>query len=59
MHLKKYGRDDTSITTVTQGQEPETFTSIFPSWNPDFWDSLDSYDDIKAKIAEDNNAISL
>jgi gelsolin len=57
MHLKKFAREGTTISPISQGQEPESFTSVFPSWNPDFWDTLTSYDDIKAQIAEENSAL--
>lgn len=30
--------DLTLIFTVKQGEEPASFKSIFPSWNPDMWD---------------------
>ncbi|RZC38446.1 gelsolin, partial [Asbolus verrucosus] len=57
LHLQKYGREDAVVTTITQGHEPASFQSIFPTWDPDFWDALPSYDDIKAKIEEENNAL--
>lgn len=59
MHLKKYNREDTPITSMAQGHEPESFTSLFSEWNPEFWETLESYDDIKAKIEEENNALNL
>lgn len=37
-YLKKLGDDNVKITTINQGEEPEGFKTLFPSWNPKLWD---------------------
>lgn len=34
--LKRYQRENAVVVTVKQGQEPELFTMLFPSWDPNF-----------------------
>lgn len=56
-YLHKVDRDDTVIVAFDQGEETESFTSLFPSWDPDLWETLTTYSDMKARIEEQNNAI--
>ncbi|XP_071551648.1 gelsolin, cytoplasmic isoform X2 [Panulirus ornatus] len=49
--------DSTVILRINQGEEPAAFTSIFPAWNPDMWQELPNYDDLKAQLAETNAAM--
>lgn len=56
-YLHKVDRDDTVIVAIDQGEEPESFTSLFPSWDPDLWETLTSYSDMKERLEEQNNAI--
>lgn len=49
--------DTTVIVRVNQGEEPASFTSIFPAWNPDLWEELPSYEDVKTRLAESNAAL--
>lgn len=56
-YLQKVDRDDTVIIAIDQGDEPESFTSLFPSWDPDLWETLTTYSDLKARIEQENNAI--
>lgn len=50
--------DTTVIVRVNQGEEPASFTSIFPAWNPDLWEKeLPSYEDVKTRLAESNAAL--
>ncbi|KAF2363520.1 Gelsolin-like domain [Trinorchestia longiramus] len=46
--------EKTVILRVNQGQEPVAFTSTFPAWNPNMWEELPSYEDIKALIEARN-----
>lgn len=34
--LKRYQREHAVVVTVKQGQEPDLFTALFPSWDPNF-----------------------
>ncbi|XP_023703559.1 gelsolin, cytoplasmic isoform X2 [Cryptotermes secundus] len=47
----------TPIFTLKQGDEPVSFTSLFPSWNASLWESLPSYEDMKNKVAAENATI--
>ncbi|KAJ9583648.1 hypothetical protein L9F63_022014, partial [Diploptera punctata] len=44
----------TLIFTLKQGDEPMSFTSLFPSWDPSLWESLPSYEDLKNQVAARN-----
>ncbi|KAJ8955341.1 hypothetical protein NQ318_003435 [Aromia moschata] len=44
--LKRHGREDVPVNVVNQGEEPEEFTSLFPSWDPEFWDNLPDVRDL-------------
>lgn len=56
-YLHKVDRDDTVIVAIEQGEEPDSFTSLFSSWDPDLWETLTTYSELKARIEEQNNAI--
>lgn len=56
-YLHKVDRDDTVIAAIEQGDEPDSFIQLFPSWDPDLWETLTSYSDLKARIEEQNNSI--
>lgn len=44
--LKRHGREDVPVTAVNQGEEPEEFTILFPTWDPEFWDNLPDVRDL-------------
>lgn len=44
--LKRQGREDIPVTVVNQGEEPSEFTSLFSSWDPEFWDNLPDIRDL-------------
>ncbi|KAJ8934876.1 hypothetical protein NQ314_013152 [Rhamnusium bicolor] len=44
--LKRHGREDVPVIVVNQGEEPEEFTSLFPSWDAEFWDNLPDIRDL-------------
>ncbi|XP_049954281.1 gelsolin, cytoplasmic isoform X1 [Schistocerca serialis cubense] len=50
-------RDRSVIITVKQGEEPVSFTALFPDWDPTMWESLVSYEDVKNQLAEFNSTI--
>ncbi|XP_067013400.2 gelsolin, cytoplasmic isoform X2 [Anabrus simplex] len=45
------------IFTIKQGEEPASFKTLFPSWDPKMWESLPSYEDVKRELAEKNASI--
>lgn len=47
----------TLIFTLKQGDEPLSFTSLFPSWDPSLWESLPSYEDLKSQVSAKNATI--
>ncbi|XP_063233933.1 gelsolin, cytoplasmic isoform X2 [Bacillus rossius redtenbacheri] len=49
--------DRNLIITVKQGDEPQSFTSLFASWDPALWESLPSYEELKLKVAAANALI--
>ncbi|KAG5880800.1 hypothetical protein JTB14_030818 [Gonioctena quinquepunctata] len=52
--LKHHGREDVPVTVINQGEEPEEFKNLFPSWDAGFWDNLpDVRDFIKNEQEED------
>lgn len=57
-YLKKTDREDAVVMVITQGEEPESFTSLFNSWDPDLWETLTTYSDVKSRIEQWNNAIA-
>ena len=56
-YLKKYNRENSVVFIIKQYEEPEAFTSKFPSWDADLWGGLENYDSIKEKLKEKNNEI--
>ncbi|KAF5272844.1 hypothetical protein FQR65_LT00440 [Abscondita terminalis] len=56
--LRRYQRENAVVVTVKQGDEPDLFTMLFPSWNSNIWTSGSSYNDIKQKLKESNKAIA-
>lgn len=55
--MAKNDREDAVVMVIHQGEEPEAFTSLFPSWDPDLWETLTTYSDVKARIEEWNSRI--
>jgi len=57
--LKRHYREDAVVITVKQGEEPDTFTSVFPSWDSALQGSSSAagYENIKQKLKDDNKAI--
>ncbi|XP_046387919.1 gelsolin, cytoplasmic isoform X2 [Ischnura elegans] len=47
----------TLIISLKQGEESENFISFFPSWDPTFWESHPSYDDVKRLLEEMNASL--
>lgn len=45
-------RNDENIVSVEQGDEPESFTDLFPEWNPEHWGAILSYADRKNVILD-------
>jgi len=39
---------------VSQGSEAPAFKACFPSWNPNMWQEIPSYETVKASLAESN-----
>jgi len=49
--------DTTVFVKVVQGKELPAFIACFPSWNPSMWEEQPSYEDVKASLAEANEAL--
>ncbi|XP_019871935.2 actin depolymerising venom protein gelsolin 1 [Aethina tumida] len=45
-YLKELGRDGVKAVTVAQGDEPESFKQVFPSWDAKLWDNVPHYRDL-------------
>jgi len=56
-HLKKLHREGTTVTPINQGEEPASFTSLFGSWDPDLWENISTYSDVKRRVDTANNEL--
>ncbi|GJQ68568.1 hypothetical protein Trydic_g14415 [Trypoxylus dichotomus] len=48
--LKKKEKESTVVLTIKQGQEPDAFTSLFPSWDDSVWNEVESYESIRSRF---------
>lgn len=51
-YLKKKQRESTVVFIIKQGEEPEAFTSLFPSWSEDAWNEVESYQSVKNRFQQ-------
>nr|XP_023024257.1 gelsolin [Leptinotarsa decemlineata] len=51
--LAHHGREDVPVKIINQGEEPEEFTSLFPSWDADLWHNMPDIRDFIKNERED------